>query len=137
MKRGPKPGPLAKVDLSMSEKARMAWGEHLPDWVEVLAEQAENFGLKKTAKAIGYSTAAISSVINNRYQGRLDHVKDAARGAFMGASVICPVLGEIGRDTCLNHQKSTARGTSSLRARLRYACRNGCPHSTLGGNNVS
>jgi hypothetical protein len=115
----------------MVEKATEAWNGEVPDWVVELATIADRSGLKGASKAINYSTSAISTVISNRYAGDMARVEEKVRGALMGMTVVCPVLGEIGRDACLDHQKRPFAPTNSARTRLYHACRGGCPNSRI------
>lgn len=119
---------------SFADKARSAWGAAgaAPDWVAELAALADREGLKGAGKRIGYSTGAVSTVINGRYAGDMTRVEEKVRGALMGVVVACPALGEIGRDACLDWQKKPFAATSAIRVAVFRACRGGCPHSTLG-----
>lgn len=129
MKRGPATGAKTKVDFTA--KALAAYGDALPDWVEELAVEATATSLKAAAKRIGYSDAVLSHVFSGRYAGDLARVEEKVRGALMGATVQCPVLGEIGRDHCLDQQRMPFSATSSIRSKLYRACRSGCPHSRI------
>ena len=129
MKRGPSPGIRTKTDFVA--KAKAAYGDDLPDWVEELAIQATNTSAKLAAEKIGYSPSLISHVFANTYTGDVARVAEKVRGALMGATVVCPILGEIGRDVCLDEQKKPRRATSSVRSKLYRACRSGCPHSRI------
>lgn len=118
--------------------ATEAFGDALPDWVETLANEANRTSATAVAKRIGYSVAVVSAVCRGKYQGDLSSVEGKVRGVFMGAQVECPAMGEIGRDQCLEEQKKTHIGTSSLRTAIYHACRAGCPHSRIktdGGAN--
>ena len=115
------------------ETARAAWGNELPAWVEVLAAEAGRTSGAAAAARIGYSSAVVSSVLANKYKGRLDHVKERVSGALMGATVECRVLGEIARDRCIDEQSRGFSSSSSVRARLYRECRGGCPHSRMTG----
>lgn len=118
---------------SMVEKAEAAWGQGLPDWVREIAELADRESLNSCARKIGYSAAALSQTIGNKYRGDLAKVEDKVRGALMGKTVDCPVLGAIGRHTCLDWQAKPRAVTNSTRSKVYRACRNGCPHSRLKG----
>lgn len=109
--------------------AKAAWGGALPDWVAELAAEATRTSGKAAAKRIGYSGAVVTQVCGNKYPGDIERVAEKVRGALMGAVVVCPVLGEIGRDRCLDEQKQPFSASSANRARLYRACRAGCPHS--------
>lgn len=122
---------------SMTERAREAWGEAMPDWVGELAALAEAQGLRTCGDRLGYSPSAISQTIGNKYRGDLTKVEEKVRGALMGLTVGCPILGAIGRDQCIDQQARPKAITNSVRSRLYRACRNGCEHSRLkGGGNA-
>lgn len=112
-------------------KARAAWGNELPDWIEELAKEVTRKSQARVAGRIGYTTPVVSAVLANKYKGNLKRVEEIVRGALMGLTVNCPVVGEIGRDRCLNEQRMGMTGASSVRARLYRACRGGCEHSRL------
>jgi hypothetical protein len=118
-----------KVDFLA--KARAAWADKLPDWVEALAIEANRTNSARTAKRIGYSGAVLSHVFANNYPGDIARVEAKVRGALMSAIVTCPIVGEIGLDRCLDEQKMGNTGASSIRAQLYRACRGGCPHSRI------
>jgi hypothetical protein len=131
MKRGPAAGRRSKTDFAA--KAVAAWGDALPDWVAELARYASETSGTLAADAIGYSPAVVTHVIGNAYKGDLARVEDKVRGALMGMVVACPVLGEIGRNRCLDEQKTPFSASSSIRSKLYRACRSGCPHSRILG----
>ncbi len=120
MNRGPRPGSSPVGHIA---KARAARAETAPDWVIALATKAEELGLKAAGELICYSPTTISEVISNKYRGDLGRLEQMVRGALMGAVVICPVLGEVGRDRCRQEQSAPFRATNSTRAHLRRACR--------------
>lgn len=133
MNRGPIAGfkPDAKRFV---DKALEAWGEPLADWILELAQLADVEGLGGCAARINYSRSAISNVINNKYgNGDIGRVEAMVRGALLDETVGCPVLGDIGRDRCLQEQNEPFRATSAFRAHLYHACRSKCPHSRLTG----
>ncbi len=124
MNRGPSRGAVASPDYL--EKARAAWGEP-PAWIVALAEAAKAKGASAVAERLGYSPSVISQVISGSYRGRFAGVETAVRGAFMGETVACPVLGEIGTDRCRDEQKQPFRATSAMRAQIFHACKL-CPN---------
>jgi hypothetical protein len=124
MNRGPRPG---STIVDYVAKARAAWGADAPDWVLVVARKAEEVGQAAAGDLIGYRASTISEVISKKYRGDLGRVEQMVRGALMSATVMCPVLDEIGRDLCIQEQSAPFRATNSTRARLRRACRT-CQH---------
>lgn len=127
MIRGPMPN-SRPAGSTFGEKAAAAW-QPVPDWIAVLAAHADRTGLKGAAERINYSVSAVSTVISAKYAGDLARVEAMVRGALMAETVDCPVLGEIGRDRCLQEQKEPFRATSAYRARLYHACRR-CTNAT-------
>lgn len=126
MNRGPIPGTRSKVDFVA--KAVAAWGENLPREIRALAEACSENTATAVAKRIGYSPSAVSYVLSRRYhEGDMDRVFVAIRGALMGETVLCPILGDIGRDRCLSEQSKPFAATNSTRARLFHACKT-CPN---------
>ncbi len=125
MNRGPLPGAAVRADAV--QKARAAWGDTIPREIVALAEACKAQTSRAVAKRLGYSDAVISHVLGNKYPGDMDKVFVVIRGAFLGETVVCPVLDEIGKDRCLSEQAKPFAATSSTRARLFHACKT-CPH---------
>lgn len=121
-------------NLTMLEKAHLAWSRNPPDWIIELARMATAKGLNACAKRLGYSAGALSQTLGNKYPGDINKIEEKVRGALMNAKVTCPVLGVIGRDRCIASQALPKAFTNSVRTRLYRACRNGCPHSRLKGS---
>ena len=118
--------------------ARKGWGDAPPDWIVRLAEECGRSNASEVARRLDYSVAVISGVVLANYKGDYLKVEAKVRGAYMGAVVECPILGEIERDRCIAEQRHRHFGTSAVRAKLYRACRGGCPHSRLkGGGDVS
>lgn len=131
MNRGPRTGMRPADDRSFVEKATEGWGPDTPDWIIELARLADRYGLRGAGDRIGYSGTVLSNAINAKYGGDLGRVEKAVRGALMGAVVECPVLGEIGRHTCIATQRKPLSSANPKSVRLYFACRNGCPNANL------
>ena len=102
-----------------------------PRWLQVLRAECEKTSQRKVAADIGYSAAAVSRVLNNKYGqdgGRLDRFEHAVRGAYMGETVNCPILGELPVNRCLENQRRPFAATNPTRVQLYRACR-GCAHN--------
>ena len=113
--------------------AEAAWGKPLHDWVRVLAEQCNGSTQSAVAKRLGYSAGLISQVLRKTYPGNVNAVEEAVRGAWMGSTLECPVMGTIGSDVCLGWRRKakTFAPTNSHRVRMYRACNN-CPHNEKG-----
>ncbi len=89
------------IDLTYEEKAKKAWGDVLPDWVEGLAKALDGLGSKKTGYKIGYSRPALSAVIANKYHHETAAIERVVRSELMRLD--CPLLGEtISESDCSN-----------------------------------
>lgn len=115
--------------------ARAAWEPFggCPDWIMVTAEECDRTSQRAVAARIGYSAGAVCQVLANKYKAPTDNIELAVRGAYLSATVACPVLGDLATDRCLEHQKMPW-ASSPLRLRLYKACRAGCPHSRITPN---
>lgn len=120
----------ARSTVDHIAKARDAWGA-VPDWVLTLAEACVASSQSAVAKRIEYSPATVSQVLSNTYRGDLTRVAEMVRGALMSETVVCPILGDLTLNRCLDWQGKPQVVTSALRANMFKACRAGCPHSRL------
>ncbi len=102
-----------------------------PVWLTELREQCHRKGQANVAKLIGYSPAVVNQVLQGKNPGRVDKVERAVRGAFMGETCFCPVMGEIPADRCLAIQKQPFASTNPQRVKLYRACRDGCHYSQI------
>lgn len=108
--------------------AKAAWADEPPDWVKVLAETCDLLGQQTTAQRIGMSGSVVNETLRNKYKGRLDRVEGRVRGALMGKTVSCPVLGDdLARDRCLKLQRRPFAATNPERVQLFRTCPT-CPH---------
>lgn len=93
-----------------------------PMWIQVLRQHRTQKGAKTVGEEIGYSQTVVSQVLNNKYPGVLAKVEKAVRGAYLGETVNCPVLGELAANRCLEEQKKPYRGTNRQAVQLYRAC---------------
>jgi hypothetical protein len=99
-------------------------------WITRLREQCGLTSQAQVAREIGFSGAVVSLVLKGTYEtkgGDITKVEKAFRGVFLGATVNCPVAGELEANICLENQKRK-RANNSAQVRLIKACRN-CPNS--------
>ena len=104
----------------------------MSDWIETLAKACAVTSQKRVADRLGISATVVNQVLHDKYPGNLRRIRDLVEFALTGTSVRCPVLGEIGKEDCLAHQRQPFAATNAQRVRLFRACRNGCPHSRIG-----
>ena len=112
------------------EKAARAWGTGLPDWVRVLAEECDLSNQSEVSRKIGYSGTAINQILYKKYAGNLERIQTAIEGRLMGKTLVCPVLGEVSKDICLEKQKQPFAATNAQRVRLYKVCP-ACPQNRM------
>lgn len=100
-----------------------------PRWIEELTKQCSTLGRAKVSEKIGYGKTVISQVLNDKYPGNLEEVEKAVRGAFMGDTVMCPILDEIGLNLCQQYHKNKPSTVNPTRVRLARTCPN-CEHNS-------
>jgi len=105
------------------------------DWMTELKNACSAMSQRRVAELIGYSPAVVSQVLKGTYKGDLSSVEEAVKGALMGLTVECPIIGELPRHRCIEHQRRAANfaATNPMRVQLYRMCRSGCPHSQLKG----
>jgi len=117
--------------MTTRQKTLAAWDGFAPDWVLVMADRCDQTSQRAVAERIGYSPASVNRILKNKWSADLTAVERMVRGAFMAATVICPVQGEIGTDACSANQELPFAATNNMRVRLYRACRGGCQHSRI------
>jgi glycine cleavage system regulatory protein len=120
----------ANLNLAIS-----AWGDDKPVWVRALADACDAENQTLVARRLNRSSGLVSSVLSGKYKGSMDAVEQVVRGALMAETVDCPVVGALSTDTCLEHQQAKWAPHNPQRIAFFRACRNGCPHSRIGGKN--
>lgn len=103
----------------------------MSDWIAALREACEADSQKAVAKRIGYSQATLSQVLRGAYKGDLTRIQAAVEGALMKSTVECPVIGEIPRQRCIEHQRMSFSTSNPMRVQLYKACKV-CPNRIKG-----
>lgn len=105
-------------------------------WVTALREACAASSQLQVAARIGYSAAVVNAVLAGNYSGNLERVQRAVEGALMAMTVDCPVIGELPRQRCIEHQRTPFTATNPARVALYRACRGGCPHALTASKAV-
>ena len=72
---------------STFQTAQKAYGDSLPKWIADLAKHIDAVGnQRKVADAVGYSPAAISALIHNKYKAPLNGIEQAVN-AYLNMGV--------------------------------------------------
>lgn len=110
------------IDISNLEKAAASWGDCLPDWVRLLAVDADRVGQRQAGKRIGRSGGLVSRVIRNSYGAELTEIEQLVKAALGGGHVECPELGTIPQKSCLASRRRKAAPVNAIQRRLTEAC---------------
>lgn len=110
------------------QAARDAWGDALPDWVEVLAVACARSSQAKVARALGRSATVVSQVLNRKYPAEYDAIEERVRGVFQHQTILCPSLGDMGLQVCQDWRQKARSFVigNPLRGRMYRACHR-CP----------
>lgn len=114
--------PLAPECLDALKKAKAA-GHSLAEIGEML---------KWPGKPSGYTRAAVSALLSEKYKARdMSKVEAAIRATLMREKVTCPVLGQIPVADCAAWQRRDLSSANNESVRMYRACRGGCPNSKI------
>ncbi|WP_304308092.1 hypothetical protein [Pseudacidovorax intermedius] len=99
-----------------------------PDVLTALEQAVKECGSQvAAAKRLGVSVSAVNQLLRNRYQGDVAGMAERVRGEFMRELVRCPVMGDLGRQHCLEYQGRPLVMSSPVRVALHRACPT-CPN---------
>jgi len=120
--------------MSALENANLAYPDGVPDWIEALARECDRTSQNKAAARLGYTAGAISAVLRNKYGAGTALIETTVRGTLMSETLACPVLGEIGTQTCLKWRRRSRafRNGNSMDVTMYLAC-NRCPLNAEAG----
>lgn len=96
-------------------------------WLDELRAVAATTTQKALGKRIGYSASVVNQVLKGSYPGDLVAVRRAVETELMSRTVDCPVLGDLSRHACVEHQLAKPRSTNPMRVQLTRACPK-CPN---------
>jgi len=107
-----------------------------PKWLQELRAQCQVSSQRKVGEKLGYSNAVINQVLKGTYQGDIKKVEQKVRGAFLGETVGCPILGELSKNKCVEHQNAKYSSVNRLRVQLYRTCP-GCAYNTQANNSIA
>lgn len=99
-----------------------------PDVQQALQAAVKRLGSQvNVAGELGVSAAVVNNLLKDRYLGDVAGMAERIRGQFMAQTVVCPVMGELGRRHCLDYQARPLVFTNPTRVALHSACKT-CPN---------
>ncbi len=81
----------------------------------------------QVAKEMGVSVTVVNTLLKDKYTGDVATMAERIRGLYMAETVNCPVMGQLGKQHCLDYQKRSPANTNPMRAALSRACKT-CPN---------
>ena len=81
----------------------------------------------KVAKDLGVSGAVVHNLLHDNYPGNVAGMAERIRGQYMAETVQCPVMGTLGKRSCLDNQARPFAATNPVRVQLHKACKT-CPN---------
>ncbi len=99
------------------------------EWLQVLDAECNRTSQAKVAQKIGASKTTISQALNGVYPNEIGLLKlrDKVEGTYMGATITCPVFGDIPRDVCASSQEKELATHNPFRVQLFNTCPT-CPN---------
>lgn len=110
------------IDPTNLEKARLAWGVDLPDWVRLLATAADRLGQRAAGARIARSGGLVSRIINNSYGALTTEIEQRVSAVFGNSQVACPELGSIPHISCLATRRRKAAPVNAVQRHMADAC---------------
>lgn len=98
------------------------------NWLTVLHDECKKRNQRVVATELGYSQSVINQVLKGTYGGDNDKVRAKVEGLYMGATVMCPVVGAIPRNRCIEQQGRPFAATNPMRVQMYRTCPT-CPNN--------
>lgn len=98
------------------------------DWLAVLESECQKRTQRVVATELGYSPSVINQVLKGTYPGDNEKVRAKVEGMYMGATVMCPVVGAIPRNRCIEQQGRPFAATNPMRVQMYRTCPT-CPNN--------
>lgn len=118
---------MSKPASDAYASAHAGWGEDLPDWIDALAAACTARSQASVARTFERSAAFVSLVLRRKYTGDMHRAETLVRGALMGATLTCPILGDMSINDCMSWRDRAAKPSlhNPLRVQMYRACK-GC-----------
>lgn len=92
------------------------------DWIDLMRAECERTSQAAVGRRLGYSAGTVCAVLAGSYKGNVARVKARFEDEYLGATVDCPVIGELPRARCWEFQTRRPAATNPLRVQLATAC---------------
>lgn len=96
-------------------------------WLDILKSRVDVLGRRQVEQDIGISKTTMSLLLNSKYPGSMENIKNKVLATYTDLKVMCPVLGEIPSNRCHVEQIKPFNPSNPQRVQLYRACRH-CPN---------
>lgn len=93
------------------------------DLLQLLKQKTAELGQSNVARALSYSSAAISQILSGTYRGDSTNILQKVREMYGGISVQCPILDQITLELCANQRRKDFAATNPQRVKLYQSCK--------------
>lgn len=117
-------------EVTNLEKARLAWGETMPLWINTLARACDAASQREVGDRVGRSGPYISRVINRTYTGSYEEAEQLVRSILDSDVVLCPVWRDaIPLAACIRNRRRKALPRTQMHHAYARVCRT-CANNT-------
>lgn len=111
------------------------------NWIQALRAECDRTTQGAAARVIGVGATTISQVLSGNYAAGTQRIERRVRGALMGETCTCPVMGDVSLRVCQDVQeRQRGQGGNPQHAQAWFACRGqgrfsqagACPHFNGG-----
>ncbi len=110
-------------------RARLAWGNDLPQWVRILASHCDATNQRIVGEQLKKSGGYVSRILSAKYTGSYEEAEKLVRAALAAEDVACPIWGSIPLKSCMSLRRPKARATNSYERLHARSCPN-CAFNT-------
>ncbi|MFM9902162.1 MAG: hypothetical protein ACKVOT_14215 [Polaromonas sp.] len=110
--------------MALSKSAPREFSKLDADVKAALRAAVTRFGSQtKVAEALSVTGPVVSMLLADKYPGSVEQMAQRIRGEFMAETVLCPVMGNLSKRSCLDNQALPQAFTNPVRAALGRACK--------------
>lgn len=120
---------MTVTPISNYQRARLAWGDTMPDWILRMAQECDRTNQRSVADRIGQSNATVSKLINRKYAGSMMEMEQQVRATFCDDRVDCPAFGSIPLASCIRNRRRKTPAVNAMQRAFDRHCP-GCPFNS-------
>jgi predicted YcjX-like family ATPase len=106
-----------------------AWGQDLPEWIRMLADECDRTTQADVAERLKISGSYVNRLIHNRYGASHTEPEQMVLAIIGGRKIECPAFGPIPLTSCIRNRRRTGPATNMLQRAFERHCP-ACPFNT-------